>query len=271
MATPKVRNDLIPMKSGIVRITPLDANFIPQFDDSYTTKREFLTSTQVTTSRTTETLPNGNGSDKDFITDQRHSLALVTQTYDQKFHAALSGDLTVSTVRPILHDTTIVVGTDGSFTFSTNETPIASLEDSEIHFEIRNTFGVRLTETTDAVTADTFKYDADTKTLTFATSLAGASLSCVYYVAGTDGEGYETSPILKSRAFMLEIFGEMRSADSEEPIQYYARMPRATVSGDLPRVTTQKSISAAITYNFVSAPVPQGISDLYESFTPMAS
>lgn len=269
MAFKFVPNNLIPMKSGIVRTTPYNEIFIPQFDSSYTTRREFLTSTQVSTAQETEELPNGNGANKTFITGRQHNFALVTQTYDPKFNQSISGDMIVSTLRPILHDTSIVVGTDGSYVFQSDEAPVASLEDNKIHFEIRDNFGNRFTETEDAPTPETFKYDADTKTLTFDATLANATLSCVYYVADENGEATETSPILRSRVFLLEVFGEMRTADTEQPVMYYARMPRATVSGDLPRVTTQKSISAPLTYNFQSAPVPQGMSDFYESFTPM--
>lgn len=263
----QVRNDLIPMKSGIVRLTPLDNNFRPIFSQSYTTPRPFLTTTQVTTTRTSETLPNGNGSDKDFPTDERHGLALTTQTYDPKFHALLSGSEIVETPLPILNDITVTPSDTGTYTFTANE-PIASAEDGKIHLEIRDSYGNLLTETTDAVSAGTYKYDADTKTLTFDTSMANVALSCVYYRAATNGEAHQASPILRNKLFMVEIFAEMRSASTEEVVRYFAKMPRATVSGDIPRVTTQKSISAAITYNFQSAPVPEGTSAFYESFTP---
>lgn len=269
----KVRDDLIPLKAGIVRLTPLDANGNPIYAEAITTKRQFLTSTQITTTRTSETLPNGNGSDKDFPTDERHTLALVTQTYDPKFHAMLSGSETVTSPAPILHDTTVVPDDTGAFTF-TKDIPVAAPNDpdSKIWLEIRDAYGNLLTETSETTVTDTnYKYDADTKTLTFATSLANVALSCVYYVAGTGGDAYQSSPILKNKQFQVEVFGEMQSADYGDITQYYARMPRATVSGDIPRVTSQKSISAAITYNFQSAPVPQGMSAFYDSYTPQTT
>lgn len=274
MATPiQVRNDLIPLKAGIVRLTPLDANGNPIYAESITTKRQFLTSTQITTTRTSETLPNGNGSDKDFPTDERHTLALVTQTYDPKFHSMLSGSESVSDPSPILHDTTVVPDDSGTVTF-TKDIPVAAPNDpdSKIWFEIRDAYGNLLTETTEeSVTATTYKYDKDTKTLTFDETLANIALSCVYYVAATNGEAYQASPILKNKQFQVEVFGEMQSADYGDITQYYSRMPRATVSGDIPRVTSQKSISAAITYNFQSAPVPQGMSSFYDSYTPQTT
>ena len=58
MATTKtVRNDLIPAKAGCVRITPYKTDGTLDSAKAYTTKRNYLTSTQVTITRTSETLP----------------------------------------------------------------------------------------------------------------------------------------------------------------------------------------------------------------------
>lgn len=272
MATPKtVRNDLIPMKAGIVRVTPLDANGNPIYAEAYSTKRDFLTSTQVTTTRTSETLANGNGSDKDFPTDEKYTLALVTNTYDPKFHKVISGDLSEETPAPILYDTTVSVPPSTAYEVDlTDNQPVASA-DGKFHFEIRDSYGNMFTQTDSTVESEyQFKYEDSTHKLTFHESAAGMNLSCVYYIAGTTGEGYKSNPVLQNPQFQIEIMGETRSADTGEAIRYYAKMLRGVVSGDLPRVTTQKSISNAITYNFSSAPVPQGMSSFYDSFTPIA-
>lgn len=267
-ATPQIRNDLIPMKSGIVTLTLLDNNFRPLFAKSYSTARPFLTSTQYTTSRTNETLPNGNGDDKDFPTGEQRNLAIVTQTYDPKFHSILSGSEIVENAIPTRWDTTITPDDNGTYVFSDNAlAPVASLEDNKIHFEIRDSYGNPLTESTEeTLDVDTYKYDADTKTLTFDTSLAHLDLSCVYYILPDNHETYQASSILRNPVFMVETFGEMRSASTEETIYCYQKMPRASVSGDLPGITTQKSISATITYNLKSAPVPQGMSPFIQQF-----
>lgn len=262
----KVKNDLIPLRAGVVRIIPLDAASKPIYDKAYTTNRQFLTSTQVNTTRTSETLANGNGSDKDYPTDERYTLALVTNTYDPKFHAVISGDVEATPVA-ILKDTTIIPA-NGSYVFKDGDVPVES-DDGVVHMEVRDSFKNLLTDAgTSELSADTYKYDPDTKTITFDSSRDNTEISVVYYVAGTDGEAYQSSPILQSKQFRIEIYGETQSAETGQQIKYFARMLRATVSGDLPRVTTQKSISAPITYNFQSAPVPEGMSAFYESFTP---
>lgn len=268
MATSKqVRNDLIPLKAGIIRIIPLDENGDPKFAEAVTTQRNFLTSTQVTTTRTSETLANGNGSDKDYPTDEKYNLALVTNIFDQKFHNTLAGSKIVESPMPILYDTTVTVPAESEYTVDlTAHEPVAS-SDGKIHIEIRDTYGNLLEQVDASVAEGKFKYDSDLKTLTFDTSSAGKSYSCVYYVAGTAGEAFESSPILANPQFMVEVYGEMQSANYGGTTLMYERILRATVSGDLPNVTSQKSISAPITYNFASAPVPQGKSAFYQSFT----
>lgn len=271
MATPKtVRNDLIPMKAGVVRITPLDANGNPLYDQTYTTKRDYLTSTQVTTTRTSETLANGNGSDKDFPTDEKYNLALVTNTYDPKFHRILSGDL-VADPEPVLFDTTVSVPPADTYEVDLTDIPPVASADGKFHIEIRDSYGNAFTQADATVESEyQFKYTDSTHKLTFHESAAGLNLSCVYYIAGTDGEGYKSNPTLQNPQFQIEIMGETRSADTGETIRYYAKMLRGVVSGDIPRVTTQKSVTSAITYNFASSPVPQGMSAFYDSFTPIA-
>ena len=268
MAAKNVRNDLIPLKAGIVRITPLDANGNPEYKNAVTTQRNFLTSTQVTTTRTSETLANGNGSDKDFPTDEKFNLALVTNIFDQKFHNVVAGNKVASEILPVLYDTTITVPGSAEYTVDLTDKEPAASPDGKYYFEIRDSYGNALEQVDDSVAEGKFKYDSDLKTLTFDASSANMSYSCVYYVAAANGEAYESNPILSNPQFMIEVYGEMQSANYGGTTLLYERMLRATVSGDIPNVTSQKSISSPITYNFASAPVPQGKSAFYQSFTP---
>ena len=267
MAAKTIRNDLIPLKSGIVRITPIGTDGNPIYKQCVTTKREFLTSTQVTTTRTSETLPNGNGSDKDFPTDEKYNLALVTQTYDPIFHAAVAGMVAVSAAGPILYDTTITVPLKTDYSVDLTEKEPAKSADDKVHMEVRDSYGNLMEQTDSAVSEGKFKYDSDTKKISFDASAAGKSFSVVYYVTPTEAIAYKSNPVLQSPTFMVEVFAETRSAETGETVHYYSRMTRATVSGDLPNVTSQKSINATYTYNFASAPVPQGVSAFYESFS----
>lgn len=270
MAVNNVRNDLIPLKAGIVRVIPLDESGDPIYKDAYSTQRNFLTSTAVSTTRASETLANGNGSDKDFPTSETYTLTLVTNIFDQKFHNIIAGSVKPSALLPILYDTTLTVPSSTPYEIDlTTKAPVAS-EDGNVYLEVRDTFGNLLTVPTGetAVADGQYTYDPDTKKITFAASAAGKSFSAVYYVAAASGEAFMANPVLKNPQFKLEVYGEMQSANYGGNTLLYEMMPRATVSGDLPNVTTQKSISAPITYTFASAPVPQGVSPFYQSFTP---
>lgn len=272
MATTKtVRNDLIPSKAGCVRVTPYKSDGTLDSAHAYTTKRNYLTSTQVTITRTSETLPNGNGSDKDYPTDEKYNLAVVTQTFDPKFHNIISGSVIVETPSPILYDTSVTVPAEETYEVDlTDNEPVAAHGEAKPVLEVRDVYGNLLEATEDAVSEGKYKYDADLKKLTFDASAAGKTFSLVYYKAGTNGEAYQADTILKNPEFMIEIFAETQSAETSETVLYNACITRAVVSGDIPHVMSQKSINNAITYNFSSAPVAQGQTAFYDSFTPMA-
>lgn len=265
----KVPNDIIPAKAGLVRVIPVKTDGTLDRANAYTTKRNFLTSTQVTITRTSETLPNGNGSDKDYPTDEKYNLAVVTQTYDPKFHSMISNKEKVTTPRPRLYDTSITVPATTAYEVDlTDNEPVAVDGEAKPVLEIRDQYGNLLTVTDSTVSEGSYKYDPDTKTLTFDASAAGLTFSAVYYVASTGADGYQASPILRSPQFQIEIMAETQSADTGEIVYYNAVMTRAVVSGDIPNVTSQKSINNAITYNFTTAPVAQGVSAFTETFTP---
>lgn len=267
MATVNVPNDLIPAKAGVVRVTPYNKDGTKALDKAYTTKRNFLTSTQVTITRTSETLPNGNGADKDYPTDEKYNLAVITQTYDPKFHSIISGRSAVATVLPILYDTSVVVPAETYEVNLTDKPPVSAHGSEEPVIEVRDVYGNLLTKETSPAEGK-YKYDPDTKKLTFDASAEGKTFSLVYYVDGSSGEAYESSDIITNPEFMIEVFAEVQSAETGAIENYYAKIEKAVVSGDLPHVMSQKSINNAITYNFSSAPVAKGVKPFYDSFTP---
>ena len=272
MAIKTVKSDLIPMRAGIVRLTPLDANGNPIRTAAITTKRDFVTSTQVTTSRNTETLANGNGQDMEKPLDETFNFALNVNVFDPKFHKTVQGFLLVKEgeEKPFLNDVTVIPtksAASATYKFEETEAPVVTDTD-KYYFEIRDTYG-NLFESASAsgsLADNQYYYDPDTKTLSFAEKYADVALSCVYYITGAGAEGYKANPVLSTPRYMLEVFAETQSASSGEIVDYYAYMPRAISTGDLPNVTSQKSITNAITYNFKSAPVPEGVSPFEEYF-----
>lgn len=269
MATTKtVKHDLIPYRSGVVIITPIGTNGNPDYSKSYSTARPFLTSTQLTTTKEYETLPNGNGSDKDYPTSEKHNFAVVTQVYDYTFHNIVAGREVVETLKPVPRDTTITVKKVlEAYEVDLTANEPAPMEDGKYYFIVKDVNGNKLEQTTEEATAGKFKYDSGTKKLSFSADAENLSFSLTYWVAAKEAVAYKSSALPKNQEFLIETFGELQSAETGELFMKQTRLERVTVSGDIPDITKQKSINAPITYNFQTAPMPVGESVLYESLS----
>ena len=271
MATKTVKRDLLPARSGILRLIPLDSDFRPLYDKAYTTAREYLVSTQVTTTRTMETVPNGNGQDGEFVTGETHNLAVAMNVFDHKLDAFLRGMKDVSSPGVVPRDTTVIPVTasaNAEYTFTDAKAYPAKSPDEKYHFEIRDANGNRIEAASgESVSTNDYVYEDSSHKLTFPKSFAGKPLTCVYYVASGEGaEAYESANILETKQYLIEVHSELQSASSGETVFYTVRIARGSVSGDLPGATSQKAKTNTITYNFKSQPVPEGVSALYEHY-----
>lgn len=259
--------DMIPYRAGIVRITPLDSSFSPLYDQAYTTGRDFLTSTQRSTSYSYETFYNSNGDASDYITQRRENITLTTQIYDPRFDALISGKESVEASTPTLKDIEITLSSN-SFSYIFNEEQLfpCKSSDGEYHFEIRDYFGVSYKRVISNPSDYEFTYDNITKKLEFSKSEFARNLTCVYYTTDKSKELYQDSPTVKNNVFMIEAFGEMQSASSGIKQACYTCIKRVTLSGELTGVSRQKSINNAISYTFSSAPFKRNESPCVEIF-----
>lgn len=272
--TSTVRKDLIPYEAGVVILVPLDANKRPDYSRAVATKRDFLTSTQTSVTRTTETLANGNGADKDFITDERYQLTVTGNTYNPEFHAAVAGRFAkdaTDVLIPREHSFTMKDGTS-TVTFGTGkdivEEPAANA-DGKYDMIVEDAYGNTMTPTTGSSTPTegTYRYDSDTKTLTFPTAMAGATVRVIFYVKAAKGYTIENNPILTTPEYMIQCFGVTMSAGADTKYRVVTTIKRASTTGDISEQTTQKAKSAPITYTFQSNPVPAGESVYSQVFT----
>lgn len=277
MATTKqvtVPKDLIPYEAGVVIVTPLDKNKKPDYSKSVATQRDFLTSTQTSVTRTMETLPNGNGQDKDYVTDEAYSLVVTGNTYNPDFHAVIAGRIQ-STPQTVLMPTEISynlpkTGEELEITFGGEgefEKEPAADEDGSYFFIVEDSYGNRLIPG-DEPAVGVYHYDVDTKALQFSKDYAEEAIRVVYKFAVEGGLEIRSNPILQQPEFQIETFGIRVSAGSDKKFRTYIKIARATVSGDLSEQTTQKSRVAPLTYTFNSAPVPVGTSVYTEIETP---
>lgn len=278
--TTTVRKDIIPYRAGVVIITPLDENKRPMYTRSVATEYEFLTSTQTSVTRTMETLANGNGQDKDFVTDERYTLTVIGNTMNPVFHGVVTGRIeTLPTDELVPTDVTFNLSTTkpttGSYLeikFGTGEDfeaiPAAN-EDGEYNFVVEDSYGNPLVRK-DTPVFGAYSYDSDTKALQFSEEYVGAAIRIIYYYKVSNALRYDSNPILQQPEFQIQTFGLVSSASTSEKYMAITTLKRCTATGDITDQTTQKSKSAPITYTFQSSPVPDGVSVYSQVFAPVA-
>lgn len=279
--TTTVRKDLIPYRAGVVVVTPLDANKRPDYTKSVATEYDFLTSTQTSVTRTTETLANGNGSDKEYITDETYNLAVVGNTFNPVFHAAVTGRIETLPEKTLIPEqftwslpTSVTEGATLEITFGTDAdyaTLPAADADGNYNFIINDSYGNTLVRLTDDQTLEKggYKYDSGTKALQFSNDYLGAQIRVIFWYEDANSIKYDSNPILQQPEYQIQTFGIFQSAGTDDKYKVVTTLKRATTTGDVSDQTSQKSKSAPLTYNFRSTPVPEGVSVYSQVFTPI--
>ena len=280
MGAKTIKRDLIPYRAGVVVVIPFSADGVLQRDKAVATEYDFLQSTQTTVTQTVETLPNGNGADKDFITSQTYQLQIVANTYDPVFHNLITNRIedTAPAIVPTEITAHITKGGESEpftygFTFTTDYTaPVADI-DGNYNFIIEDGYGnilKKVSGTTVTLDETNYTYDSATKTLNFAAAYEGKDLRCIYYYTpvAEDTFAVKSNPILKTPEYRIEIYGKQKSADGDTVYNRTTILEKASYSGDVTDPTTQKSISNALTYTLKSAPVNPDVSVYHEYIEP---
>lgn len=277
--TTTVRKDLIPYEAGVVILDPLDENKTPDYTRSVATGFDFLTSTQVSITRTTETLENGNGQNKEYPLDETYTMTVTGNVYNPIFHSVVTGQietLPASTLMPneISYNlpTTTSAGTNVSLAFGPSgplkDEPVPAADESgEVNFIVEDSYGNVLTRLDDPEFG-AYSYDADTKTLEFSEEYKGALIRVIYSYEVTNSIMYTSNPIIQNPEYQVRIFGIRQSASTGETYNFMEKIARATATGDISNQPSQKSKSAPITYTFTSTPVPKGTSVYSSTFAP---
>lgn len=258
-----VYRDMIPYRAGIVRITPLDSSFNPILSQTYTTQRDFLTSTKRSTTYGYDTSYNINGEPSDYISSKRENLEVTTQIFDPQFDALVSNKSSIVYDSPRLADITIVLNPGKTeYTLSEFDRSPSDLDS----IEVRDSYGKALRLNQALTNENDFYYDQATRTFSFYPMNTYRIFHCSYHCHEPVQEVYASNPIVKNNVFMLEAFGEMMVASNGIKQGYYTLIPRATINGDITGGTRKKGVDASITYNFSSTQVKRNSSPCYESF-----
>ena len=280
-----VMGDMIPYEAGVVILTPLDKNGVADKDAQVATKHDFLQSTQTSETRTSEALPNGNGKDKNFVTDSVHKIAVIANFYDPRFHALaadrtlsrLEAAVTANIMRREVTITPLKVGSTAPYTYevafgttatgAVAQTPAVDA-DGDYNIMVQDGFGNFLENGGAAVTTletGVFEYDSGTKIMSFSSAYEAIPLRCIFYeVMPYGGMKLASKSVLKTPMFRVEVFGRVKSAANEDVYNRMTVIERATYDGDVTDPMTQKSINNPLTYNFTEAPVPAGVEGYQE-------
>lgn len=277
--TTTVRKDLIPYEAGVVILDPLDENKTPDYTRSVATGFDFLTSTQVSITRTSETLANGNGQDKDYPLDETYTMTVTGNVFNPIFHGVVTGQIETLPTTTLMPNeinynlpTTSSAGTNVTLMFGKtgplpNEPEPATDESGEVNFIVEDSYGNVLTRL-DTPEFGSYSYDEDTKTLEFSEEYKGALIRVIYNYSVTNAIQYTSNPIIQNPEYQVRIFGIRQSASTGETYNFMEKIARATATGDITNQPSQKSKSAPITYTFTSTPVPKGTSVYTSTMAP---
>lgn len=274
--TSKIVQDQIPYRAGIVVVTPLDVNDRPDYTKSVATTENFLASTQVTTARTTENIETGNGGTMEFVNTETHTLNITGNTFSPIFHAVVAGQIEEFPQKELVLDrqevslpTTLNEGADLQITFGTTgeikREPGADA-DGNYNFIVNDSYGNDLVRTDSTPEKGSYKYDADKKAIILSDDYKGATMRIVYWYEDTGTVTYRSNPIIQNKKFRVQTLG-LTQDDKGNTYKVMETLERATVSGDLTEQAKQVSRSAQVSYAFVTAPVPEGVSAYKKTMT----
>lgn len=273
--TSQIHKDLIPYNAGVAILAPLNKNKKPDYTRAVATKYDFLTSTQTSVTRTTETLANGNGQDKDFVIDERYTVTVIGNTFDPVFHSAVTGRIETLPEKELIPEqvtqnlSETAEGGTLEITFGTGkdiEQLPAQDSDGNYNFVVEDSYGNTLVRA-DSPVFGAYSYDPEAKALQFSSEYAGAEIRVIYWWEDEESLRYDSNPILQQPEYQLQTFGITMSASTDEKYKVVTTVKRCTATGDIADQITQKAKSAPITYTFQSTPVPEGVSVYSQVFT----
>lgn len=276
--TTTVPSSLVPYEAGVCVLTPLDLNFREMWEQSVMTQDNFLQSTQFSETATTEEIENGNGQNKTLVTSRTQNLVVTSNVYNKIFDNMAAGRLESLPAKANMPETFTwnlpsTVPTDGNLqiTFGADgdhaKEP-AMNADGEYWFIVEDSYGNPLVRR-DVPENGAYSWDSDTKALSFSEEYAGQQIRVMYEYETTKIIRYENNPILSQKMFRIDTFGVTVDPNTDRKVRKHECIKRATLSGDVPGMPTQKSRATSLVYNFQSAPMPLGVSAYFSDYEPI--
>lgn len=276
--TTTVTKSLIPYEAGVTVITKLDRNHRPMYEQSVATQYNYVQSTQTSVTQTTEEIENGNGQNKTVVNDETYNFTLNVNALNIVFHNTVANRIETLPEKTLVMDefTWFLperVPTDGNLqiTFGADGDHAvmpAARDDGDYWFIVEDSYGNPLVRR-DVPENGAYSWDPDTKALSFSDDYVGAAIRVIYEYADTNSIRYDSNPIISQPEFQIDVFGITTDAETDRKFKVHERIVRASYSGDLSGMPTQKSHAATIAYAFQSNPVPSGTSVYSVTYTPL--
>lgn len=274
--TTTVPKNLVPYQAGVTVLTLLDANHRPMYDRSVASQYNYVASSQTTVTRTTEEVENGNGQNKTVILDETYNYTLNVNSFNIVFHNTISGAIeTLPDKELVPNEFTwnlpTTIPTDGSLqiAFGTENGPRdasgnlvpepAPQNNGDYFMVVEDSYGNPLVKR-DVPEHGAYSFDPDTNVISFSDDYAGAAIRVIYEYEDSKTIRYDSNPILSQPEFQIDTYGIKVDADTNQKVKVHERILRASYSGDLSNMPSQKSRAASIAYTFSSNPVPYGTS-----------
>ncbi len=277
--TTTVPKNLVPYQAGVTILTPLDANHRPMYDRSVASQFNFISSSQTTVTRTTEDIENGNGNNKTVILDETYNYTLTVNAFNIVFHNTIAGSIETLPAKELVPNEftwnlPTTVPTDGSLQIMFGAEngpdvpdPVAQADGSYFMI-VEDSYGNPLVRR-DTPEKGAYSWDPDTKAISFSDDYVGAAIRVIYEYADANTIRYDSNPILSQPEFQIDTYGIKVDADTNRKVKVHERILRASYSGDLSNMPSQKSQAMSVSYTFASNPVPSGVSVYTCTYTPL--
>lgn len=278
--TTTVTKSLIPYEAGVTIITPLDKNHRLLLTRAVATQYNYVASTQTSVTKTTEEVENGNGQNKTFVTAETYNFTLNVNALNIVFHNTVAGRIETLPDKTLVFDEftwflpeTVPTETGLQITFGTSgdhAVEPAARADGSYFFIVEDSYGNPLVRR-DTPEHGAYAWDPDTKALSFSEDYKGMPIRVIYEYSDTNSIRYDSNPILSQPEFQIDVFGITVDAETDQKFKVHERILRASYSGDLSSMPTQKSRAATLAYTFASTPVPSGTSVYSVTYTPIGA
>jgi len=263
-----LNSSLMPLQGATTIITNYNRQGGLDYDSSFMNSEGLAGAVSITQAKTYEEVANERGENLSLASARVYNISVIMNSYNSRFHDMIAGNIveigSVTASIPKTEEFIVVLDSVTSkYQRTLTETPVQV--DGVLRFVVSDVFGNKFTkaETAETLTEGQFHVDTTTKVITFSELDKNKQVNVMYFKkAAVDSYTSKSDPLLTTKYFMLEFISKLQGEGDSIPVTSYAKIRKVTVDGDLPDITKQKSPNAPITYNFKTAPIPEGESPM---------